>query len=255
MVKLTHSPSPANCWHAHGVAPPSSPDGMWRRPRARADLRALTRRAVRDAPIPRHDPREHRKRLHRRVRRLSADLQRAHRQPPARDPRLGAVYRLADAVQRTAVPRDLPLGPGGLDTAGPAHAPAGRYPVPACRRLLPQPGGLDAPRQCDGATWGVRRRRRFRGRFRQPAARDGFRDVHRAIATLLVALAVAPLLWGGGGAPRGGVRGTALFRGGPPDHGPQVIQAGTKPHTETAPTGRLPCTRLRAGALHVCGPP
>src|SRR5207247_9097226 len=105
-------------------------------------------------------------------------------------------------------PRYLQSGSGGLETAGRAHAHSGRYPLPAWLRALPQPRGLDAPRQCDGATWGVRRRRRFRGRFRQPAARDGFRDVHRAIATLLVALAVAPLVWGGGAAAQGVLRGT-----------------------------------------------
>src|SRR5207249_10738948 len=96
-----------------------------------------------------------------------------------------------------------------------------------------------------------RRGRRFRGPFRQTAARGGFRYGHRAIATLLGAPAVAPLLWGGGAAAQGVLRGTVHDREGAPIRGAAVVVRGTTLATETDLQGRFRLPVVPAGAVRV----
>ena len=75
--------------------------------------------------------------------------------------------------------------------------------------------------------------------------------MHRAIATLLVALAVAPLLWGGGAAAQGVLRGTVHDREGAPIRGAAVVVRGTTLATETDLQGRFRLPVVPAGAVRV----
>ncbi len=75
--------------------------------------------------------------------------------------------------------------------------------------------------------------------------------MYRAIATLLVALAVAPLVGGGGAAAQGVLRGTVHDREGAPIRGAAVVVRGTTLATETDLQGRFRLPVVPAGAVRV----